>query len=210
MGEKRCVILGAAPNREISGISRIREDDFILCADGGLEHALRYGIRPDLVVGDFDSLENVSLLNRVEYRKLPVEKDDTDTVAAIRIARELGYSECLLLNGTGGRIDHTFANFSALFFAESIGLHCCMIDGETEIRALLPGKFSLAGRRGFRLSLFAFGCEQAEVDGEGMHYSIADLTLQAAFPLGVSNEIEKENAWIEVRAGKILMMLEKM
>ena len=210
MGMKRCVLIGAAPNTEISGISRISPEDFILCADGGLEYAIRYGIRPDLVIGDFDSLSDHSLLNGIEFRRLPVEKDDTDTIAALRLARELGYSECLLLNGTGGRIDHTFANFSSLFFAESIGLHTVLIDGETEVSALLPGRYSLHGRCGWRLSLFAFGCERAEVDGAGVHYSVAGLTLQGDFPLGVSNEIESNDAWVTVRSGKILMMLEKM
>ena len=209
MKMKRCVIIGAAPNSTVAGMERITPEDYILCADGGLNYARQYGYEPNLVVGDFDSLEDRSLLANVEFRTLPVEKDDTDMIAAIRIAKTLGFSECLLLNGTGGRIDHTFANLTSLFFAEKLGIQACLIDGKAEIYACSSGRISLAGKRGYRLSLFAFG-GKAGVNGKGMHYSLENRIFSPDFPLGVSNEIDTDDAWLEVCFGSILMILEKI
>jgi thiamine pyrophosphokinase len=210
MGMKRCVIIGAAPNEEVAGIEMIHNEDGVICADGGLQYAVKYNITPDLVIGDFDSLENKNLLKNVPYKQLPVEKDDTDMIAAIRTAKEQGYDSCLILNGTGGRIDHTFACITALFFAESIGLKAQLYDGEMMIYALTKGKMIFSNMNGKRLSLFAFGTEKATVNGKGTYYPLDMCLIDSSFPLGVSNQIVEDEACIELISGKLLVMAENL
>ena len=110
---KRCVIVGGA---DIGRYDRIRAclqaDDFYICCDSGLKHREGLGIAPDLIVGDFDSYENPHL--EAETIVLPCEKDDTDTVFAVKEALERGFQDFLLIGVIGGRLDHTLGNVSLL------------------------------------------------------------------------------------------------
>ena len=90
-----------------------REGDFLIAADGGMEHLKRAGLIPDLLVGDFDSW-NLPAPKDLPVHLLPHEKDDTDTGVAIMEGRARGYARFCLYGGVGGREDHTFANIQAL------------------------------------------------------------------------------------------------
>ena len=100
---KRCVIAGGA---DIGRYDRIRAylwaDDFYICCDSGLKHREGLGIAPDLIVGDFDSYENPHL--EAETIVLPCEKDDTDTVFAVKAALKRGFQDFLLIGVIGGRL----------------------------------------------------------------------------------------------------------
>lgn len=205
---RRCVIIGAAPNPDLP-VKLLRPEDFIICADGGLDHALRQGITPDLTVGDYDSLQNANRLASLEHVTLPVEKDDTDTMAAIKIALERGFRDFLLLNCAGGRLDHTYANLTALFYLQRHHAEGLLIDGSCTAQILENERVELSERCGEGLSLFPFGCQQAVVSGEGVYYPLRSQCLQAGFPLGVSNRIVSDSAWIAVEEGTILMISEK-
>ena len=204
----RCVIIGAAPNLHWPA-DLILPEDFVICADGGLDYALRSGIKPDLTVGDYDSLENLKQLAEQEHVTLPVEKDDTDTMAAIKIALARGYRDFLLLNCTGGRLDHTYANLTALCYLQHHNANGTLIDGNCAAQVIGKGRVALNHQCGDGLSLFPLGCRQAVVSGEGVLYQLRSLCLQADFPLGVSNRIVSDSAWIAVEEGTVLMISEK-
>lgn len=110
---KKCIIIGAG---DFFGIPDeiVGKSGLVIAADGGFEHCLELGITPDTVIGDFDSLEsppeNCSLL------RLPVEKDDTDTLAAVKYGLEKGAEVFHIFGGTGGRFDHTVANMQSLVY----------------------------------------------------------------------------------------------
>ena len=205
---QRCVIIGAAPNPQWQA-DLILPEDFVICADGGLSYALNSGIQPNLTVGDYDSLENTEQLAEREHVTLPVEKDDTDTMAAIKIALARGYRDFLLLNCAGGRLDHTYANLTALCYLQSHNARGTLIDGNCAAQVIGKGRIVLNHRCGDGLSLFPIGCRQAVVSGEGVLYSLRSLCLQADFPLGVSNRIVSDSAWIAVEDGILLIILEK-
>lgn len=204
----RCVIIGAAPNPSRQAPT-LNPSDFVICADGGLDCAILWGITPDLTVGDYDSLQNQQRLSLYHHVTLPVEKDDTDTMAAIKIALSRGYRDFLLLNCTGGRLDHTFANLTALLFLQNNHAAGTLIDGTCTAQVIGIGHYELGQHCGDGLSLFPIGCSQAIVSGEGVFYSLDALCLQSDFPLGVSNQITSNSAWIEVQQGTVLMILEK-
>ena len=109
----RCVIIGAV---EISNYSRIksylRPDDFYICCDGGLDHAENLGIKPNLIIGDFDSHEKPQ--PKIETIQLPCEKDDTDSFYACKEAIRRGFNDFLLLGVIGQRFDHSLVNISLI------------------------------------------------------------------------------------------------
>ena len=93
----RCVIFGGGEMKNPAYIRQlIREDDFIVAADRGYAHCRSMGIKPQLLLGDFDSYEG-SINEDCPVLTYPVEKDDTDTMLAIKVALEKGFKELLLL-----------------------------------------------------------------------------------------------------------------
>lgn len=97
---KRCVIVGGADINNYEYIkSCLRNDDFIVFCDSGLNHLESLQVNPGLIVGDFDSHDNPHL--GVETIVLPCEKDDTDTVFAVKEAIKRGFDDFLLIGVVG-------------------------------------------------------------------------------------------------------------
>lgn len=117
---KQCVIVGGADIGDAALIrGRLRVDDFFVFCDGGLAHREALQADPDLIVGDFDSHENPHL--DIETIVLPREKDDTDTVYAVKEALRRGFEDFLLIGVIGKRLDHTLGNVSILLYLDSLG-----------------------------------------------------------------------------------------
>ncbi len=143
MSRKKCVIIGASPLISPDIIrENIKSGDFVVCADGGCQASAAAGIVPQLVIGDFDSCiqpDADQLPSVCEVIQLPREKDDTDTMYCVRTCIDRGYGEFVLLGMTGGRCDHTYANFCVLLYLAQRGCSAVMKDAYTEIRAAVEG-----------------------------------------------------------------------
>ena len=113
-----CVIFCAA---EFDALARpLEKDDYIIAADGGWHTCRENGITPTLLVADFDSLDTVPEFGHI--LRLPVEKDDTDSMLAIREGLARGCTEFYFYGATGGhRLDHTLANLQSLAFLRRHG-----------------------------------------------------------------------------------------
>ena len=209
MSEKRCVIIGSSPDTEILVLTEfIESEDFIVCADGGYVHAQKAGIIPDLIIGDFDS--SVFPKNSdCEIITLPVQKDDTDTLFCVKECLKRGFNNFLILGGTGGRQDHTFANICTLKFLAEKKIYAEMIDSKTVISVMTNGVKQLCNKKGMTFSIFPFGCESCEVTLSGFMYELSKGTLKSDFPLGVSNEITSDNATVTIHKGTAVIMLVK-
>ena len=132
---RRCVIIGAAEIGRYDRIrGRLRQDDWFVYCDGGLRHEQKLGRQPDLIVGDFDSHEKPD--TETETIILPREKDDTDTVYAVKEAVRRGFRDFLLIGVTGERFDHTFGNISLLLYLDSLGIPACILDDYSEMRII--------------------------------------------------------------------------
>ena len=151
----------------------------------------------------------LQILYALQHVTLPREKDDTDTMAAVKIGLERGFRRFLLLNCTGGRLDHTFANLTVLMYLQQHGATGLLRDGNCTAQVCGEGHIPLKQRKGDGLSLFPFGCPEVTVSGEGVFYPLRSLRLRADFPHGVSNEIVADSAWVEVEQGTVLMICEK-
>ena len=191
----------------------IGDGDFVICADGGYDIALSHGIRPDLLLGDFDSTQ-LPLPDDIRIVRFSPEKDYTDLDLAIRTAAEEGFSQLTIIGGIGGRLDHTVANlqllyryhdsFDSLVMADGLD-RCFILDSKKR------GSAVLRGEPGRYLSVFSLSENSYGVTISGAKYELSGHTLTRDFPLGVSNEFnEKQDAVITVDDGILLIVISDM
>ena len=203
---KTCIIISGG---DFSPVPAPGPEDFIIACDRGYAHALRCGIRPDLVVSDFDSYDG-AIDPEIPVNRFRSEKDDTDTMLAIRYAAAKGFDEVRLYCALGGRLDHTLANLQALVFAEEHGLRGSIHSEDTVIHTLQNGSLTLPRREGWALSVFAAKdcCEGVSI--RGAKYPLDHVRLSNGFPLGVSNQWAAERATISVESGILLIVEAKL
>ncbi len=203
---KSCWIFGGAP---VSGGFKVTPpaDVFIIAADSGYSLVRRMGFTPNLLLGDFDSL-NEDMPTDCEIMTVAAEKDDTDVMLAVKTALSKGYKDITIIGGTGGRLDHTYANFQTLAYILEQGGKGRLF-GENDVTELVSvGEYVYPKRDGMYLSLFAYGGD-AVVTTVGTKYNLTEYRLTDSFPLGVSNEILSEECSLLVTSGRILVIFSK-
>ena len=135
--------------------------------------------------------------------RAPVEKDDTDTMLAVKRGLEQGCTEFHLYGGTGGRrLDHTLANLQTLLFLRRRGARGFLYDLDF-VWTVLENE-SIAVPRTVPwglLSVFCMGDRAEGVEERGVQYPLSDACLTPEFPLGVSNHILDDTAYVGVRKG---------
>ncbi len=201
---ERCIIFCAA---EFDALAEpLGAGDYLIAADGGLRHTQALGLEPNEIIGDFDSLGYVPEGARV----YPVEKDDTDSMLAVKRGLALGYRRFVLYGGMDGkRLDHTLANFQALGYLaqhDAVGflvgkdyLACAVKDGGLRFPAGAEGDFSL----------FCLGKDARGVTIRGLYYEVENAVLTSFFPLGVSNHFTGREAAVTVQDGTLLALWER-
>lgn len=201
-----CLIISGGRQTPISDFPK---NSFVIACDKGVAYARKQGVVPDLVMGDFDSYGG-PLPPGAEAVRLPPEKDDTDTMFAVKTALERGFTDLTLCCALGGRLDHLYANLQTAVYAACHGARCVIADEENWITVLKDGAVHLPRRDGFSLSLFSVSDFCRGVTAAGVKYPLNDAVLTNAFPLGVSNEWTAEEALVEVREGTLLIILSKL
>lgn len=201
----RCVIICASPYNQPEFIkSELRNDDYIICADGGYDTAKSIGINPDIIIGDFDS-SITPIPDNIQKIILPVEKDDTDSIYCIKYGISKGYKEFLLLGATGSRADHFYANLALLKFAHNNDCTAVLKDSKTSIY-YTENNLDLHCNS-CTVSVFPFGCSQAVVSLNGFKYPADKLVMTSEFPIGTSNIVTNETATINVHSGGVLVII---
>ncbi len=180
--------------------------DLLIAADGGLAHAQKFGLRPDVILGDFDSLGYAPAGANV----FPVEKDDTDAMLAVRHGLSAGYRQFLLYGALDGpRLDHTIANFQTLRFLEENGAWGALIGLNTIVTTIQNGKLTFSKDCTGTISIFALGESAEGVTIENLYYSLENGTLTPNFPLGVSNHFTGKEATISVENGTLTVLFDR-
>ena len=183
---------------------RPRPGDLQIAADAGLLLCQQEGLRPDLVIGDFDSMELEGTPEGCV--RVPVEKDDTDTMLALREGLKRGCTEFHLYGGTGGaRLDHTLANLQALGFLARHGARGYLYEEHMVFTALCNGSLTLPARAEGIFSLFCLGAEAQGVSIQGGQYPLDHGALSPFFPLGVSNHFQGRPVHIAVEDGCLIV-----
>lgn len=183
--------------------------DIIICADGGAEYAFNWGITPDYMIGDFDSLRKdiLDFYNdkQVEIARYPREKDYTDTELCVYKAIDVGCKEIGILAGIGDRMDHSLGNIGLLHLIADMGARGCIICDECSIY-LCKDKIKLDGKPGDTISIIPFYGEAIGVSTLGLKYPLKNANLKFGKPIGISNEMENTMCEISIRSGEILVI----
>jgi len=205
---KSCIIISGG---DYCLLPESEKNKYIIACDKGCLYASQQGIKPDLIIGDFDSYDG-GLPEGVKVVRYPAEKDDTDTMIAVKTALELGYDDMTVYCGFGGRLDHLYANFQAAVYGAEHGTVCRFVDEANEVFAIRNGIVELPAREGWALSVFAVSDECSGVTIEGAKYEISGAKLTNAFPIGVSNQWKQDSpaARISVGEGTLLIIMSKM
>lgn len=182
--------------------------DLILAADGGLQHLEALGLPADGILGDFDSLGYVPTGPQVD--RYPVEKDNTDSMLAIKVGLQQGCRRFLIYGALDGpRLDHTVANFQALSYLASHGAVGYLV-GNTNIATVLSeGQLRFEPQAAGIISVFCQGGAARGVTLRGLQYPLEKAELTYDFPLGVSNHFLGQRAEISVEQGHLLILWDR-
>lgn len=209
----RCVIISAGQICDYERTkSFLQSDDFFIFCDGGLMHADGLGVEPSLIVGDFDSCDNTLLEKwngRCETVRLPREKDDTDTLFAVKLALERGFDDFLLLGAMGGRFDHALGNVSILLYLDGLGKKALLVDDYSQMLIVGKDPFYIEDS----CSYFSVLTVAGDVNGvtiKNAKYPLENASLTCDFQLGVSNEVlPGKVAEVSVECGRVLVLVVK-
>lgn len=202
---KRCVIVGGADIHNYGFIrEKLRADDDVVFCDSGLKHLEQLQRKPHLIVGDFDSHENPHL--DVEIIVLPCEKDDTDTVFAVKEAVKRGFDDFLLIGVVGARLDHTLGNVSILLYLDSLGKKGCIIDDYSEMEIVSEETAFISDTYSSFSLLNISGCAKGITICDAK-YPLTDAEITCEYPYGISNEVlPGKTARVSVECGKLLLI----
>ena len=175
--------------------------DIIIGADRGALHAIKYGIKPNIAIGDFDSVNeeelNIIKENSNKVIKLNSVKDKSDTLEAIELVKD--YDEIHILGGIKGkRIEHLFANIIALINYPNALLK----DEDSLIEVIKDNNYKIKQEYKF-ISLYAI--EESVISLSGFKYNLDNYLLKLSDPLCLSNEIIN-NPKICLKKGKLLIV----
>ena len=205
MKDKICYVVGAGENygldfQPVAG-------DYVIAANAGLRCLEKQGIRVDLVIGDFDTLKCVP--EHPNTIVLSAEKDDTDTLAAVREGIRAGYTSFHIYCGTGGRIDHTMANLQVLAYLSAHNMRGFLFDNGTIITAITNDRLCFEKIPYGYVSVFSCSTKAEGVTLCGLKYELNNAVLTNTFPIGVSNEFINRESSISVSDGTLFIVFPK-
>ncbi len=199
-----CYIIGAGECGKIE-ISA-SDSDCVICADAGYAAAMDNNIEPDIIVGDFDSFGCVPQGKNVIVH--PPEKDDTDSMLAVKTGLEKGYKTFILYGMLGGRLDHTFANIQLLSFLCEHGARGLLVGGQYHVTAIKNSCINFKKENEGMISVFSLSNLSSGIDIKGLKYQVSHFSLSSSNPMGVSNEFLQTESFIRVTDGTIAVMWE--
>ena len=202
----RCVIIGGSEIRNYGLIrSYLKRDDYIIYCDCGLKHADSLKVSPSLIVGDFDSHPKPDDSDNVIT--LPVMKDDTDTIFAVKESIRRGFPEVLMIGVTGGREDMTLGNIYALLMLAKKGISAMIADDYSEMRIITAGETVRVADEWRCFSLLNITGIASGITITGAKYPLEDGEITPEYQYGISNETLKGNdALISLREGNLLLV----
>lgn len=200
----RCIIIAPLYQGEEYALVTPKAGDLLLCADGGYAAAVQHGLRPDLVIGDFDTMP-VQQVDGVPVVQLPVMKDDTDLAVCMDEGRRRGYRSFVLAGCLGGRMDHTLATLQCMADSAVRGECCWAVDETNRVTILAPGEYTLPRLDGRLLSLLAFSDQVTDVVLTGTQWPLDGAALTQRKPLGISNIIIEDQARLSFSSGLLMV-----
>jgi thiamine pyrophosphokinase len=205
------IIANGRLNHPACDRARLKPDDWILAADGGLHNCRLLDLTPAVIIGDLDSVSASDLpplqSAGVTIVRHPQRKDQTDLELALAYAAAHGAQEILVLGALGNRWDQTLANALLLASPTLAAIPTWLADGLQQMSLARPGvPLSLQGRPGDTLSLLPLAGDSRGVTTTGLEYPLIDETLRFTSTRGVSNTLTGSTATVQLTAGLLLVV----
>jgi thiamine pyrophosphokinase len=185
--------------------------DLIIACDRGYEYAKKAGIKPDVILGDYDSAGS-----RPEEGAAPViltyisDKDDTDTMLAVKYALDKDITDIDICCALGGRFDHTYGNIMSGSLAAEHGCVSRIYGGDTHIWIFKDSHIQIPRMEGWSLSCFSISDRTCGISIKGTKFEVDDVELNNATTLGNSNNWSKDVADISCKAGTMMVVCSKL
>ncbi len=194
----------------LKGVYKAYKYNYCMGVDKGAEYAYKAGIKPDFVLGDFDSANKdvITYFNEaadIEVRAFPAEKDETDTHLALLEAMKLGSTHIDIIGGIGSRMDHTLANIHIMKLPLEQGIQCRMIN-ESNIISLANKHIQLSKNDYPYVSLIPLTSKVEGITTEGMKYPLHDYTMDQGISVGISNEMIDEEGAVTLHDGILIVI----
>ena len=205
---RRCTIVSGAPDDNLSFIKdNIDINSFIIAADSGYKKLDAIGVKPDLIIGDFDSSKKP--ICDCQIVTLPVEKEHTDTFAAVILAIERGHNDITVFGAIGSRIDHTYSNILCLDYCRKNNVKCRIFNENNRI-SLIEGKAKIyPDYKWFSLFAFLGDCEGVSIDRAHYtagFYGLEKLNIKQGDQFAQSNYVEGKFATVSCESGILLLI----
>jgi len=198
---------GESVNKEVI-YKYIEKANFIIGVDKGAEIAYKYDFKLDILIGDFDSIDE-EILEKIdtEILKYPKEKDKTDLELSLDYVLEKEYKSVVILNALGNRLDHTMGN---IFLIEKYNdLDIKIIDNNTEIFLLNEKEVILEDKNDYILSIVPISQNVEIKNLQGTKYKLKDKRITRGSTLCISNLIKKSQCLISIKKGSAFIIITK-
>lgn len=206
----RCVILSAGPVEDSERLRPLlKTDDWFIAADGGGRLAAALGVKPAVLVADFDSSAPPDTGGDTEIVRLPTEKDWTDTQAAAMLALDRGYRDFSAAGLHRRAAGSHLGQYRRAAYLLRRGADALMADERNFLRLYGPGRYRVERRAGYKLSLFPYGGEVEGITVKNVRYPLEKARLTPDNSLGVSNEFLENPAEISFDKGVLMVFLSK-
>jgi thiamine pyrophosphokinase len=211
----RTVIFANGPLSDPQSVrAMLQPEDWLIAADGGALHCLALNIHPDVVIGDFDSLEQQALvtLRQAGSRLIPHDrhKDQTDLELALLHAQTRAPKEILILGAIGKRWDQTLANLLLPALSELTHVRIWFMDGHQKATVLHPGEsIKIEAQPGDVVSLIPIRGPAHGVSTKGLEYPLEGETLEFGSTRGISNTMLEHSASVTIESGVLVLFLSR-
>lgn len=203
------IVAGGPIQNEQLQVELSAQPDLIIAADRGGDYLLELGVRPNVLIGDFDSISKTTLQKMghhgVEVRSYPTNKDQTDLELAVDLALQSSASQIRILGALGDRMDHTFANVGLLLKTLGNKSEAHLLDQKHDIM-LIDRRVIIPRKLGWSISLIPLTVRVTGVTTKGLAYPLDGAVLNQKSTRGIHNEFISEQAIIEINRGRLLII----
>lgn len=202
---------GLSPSRSLL-LKYLKKADCIIGADKGCEVLYKNSIRPNYILGDFDSadlavINSLESLGAIKIQHIK-EKDFTDTESALDLAVQEGATQIIILGATGTRYDHVLGNICLLYKGLNIGVEVQIIDDNNKI-FMVNKNVVLSGEKGQIISFQAYSDTVKKFTISGAKYELNEYDLKIGNPLTISNEFIDSDIKITFDSGTLMVLYTK-
>lgn len=203
-------------NGTIENLERLNREvekaDFIISADGGMNHLIKINKKPNMVLGDLDSISEESLdfieKNNIKTDKYPAIKDATDTELALFYLVEKGFEDITLMGVTGTRQDHSLANIFLLDKMLEKNIKCKIVDDNNTIY-IIDDYLQIKQQEKSYISIIPISLDGIDVTLRGFYYLLDNVHIDFGSTHGVSNRIIEDYGRIYIHKGKAIVTISR-